>query len=65
MRDKIVEYLIGDGGPLRVRAILAEATTATVAYLWIAEKSVPDALVTAWAAIMAFYFATRSQQDKP
>jgi hypothetical protein len=59
MKDKMFEALFGEGGLLRVRAVLAIGLTATCAVLWLDERTVPDALLATTAAADAYYFAAR------
>ncbi|KKL44649.1 hypothetical protein LCGC14_2363570 [marine sediment metagenome] len=60
MLQTIFDRLTGDGGFLRVRAMIALALTGVVAYLFLTGGAVPDDLMKAWFAATAFYFGTRS-----
>jgi hypothetical protein len=57
--EKLYEALFGEGGLLRVRAILAFALTGACIYLFIDDSAVPDTLLTLTAGADAYYFATR------
>ena len=61
MLQTIWDTLTGDGGFLRVRAMIALGLTGVVAYLFLVGGTVPDDLMKAWFAATALYFGMRSK----
>ncbi len=57
--DAIKNLLTGEGGLLRVRAILAFTLTGTVCYLFIDGQSVPGELLALAGGTLGYYFGTR------
>ncbi len=55
----LVANLTGEGGLLRVRAVLALAITAVVLAMFFDEKAIPDALLVTWSGVTALYFGSR------
>ena len=60
MKDKLFDALFGEGGLLRVRAVLAFALTGASIYLFIDGQSVPDPLLALTSSTVAFYIAGRT-----
>ena len=56
---KLTELLVGEGGLLRVRGLLALGTTGVVLAMFLQELAIPAALLTAWAGITGVYFGGR------
>ena len=56
---KLIELLVGEGGLLRVRGLLALGTTGAVLAMFLQEIAIPAALLTAWAGIIGVYFGGR------
>jgi hypothetical protein len=57
--DKAYDALFGDGGLLKVRAILAFMLTGACIFLWIDTGNVPDALLATAGPAIGYYFASR------
>lgn len=62
MRDKIADWLFGDGGILRVRAILTYTLLTLVAYMTFTDEIAPDQLVQLAVMAVSFYFGTRASK---
>ncbi len=60
MKERILEALFGDGGILRVRALLAFILVGLVGYGFLDGKVEGDTLVTLAATAVAFYFGQRT-----
>ena len=56
------EALFGDGGLLKVRALLAFLVTSVTMYMWAEEISVTDAQLVIVTGIDAYYFGVRGAQ---
>ncbi len=56
------EALFGDGGLLKVRALLAFVVTGVTMYMWAEEISVTDAQLVIVTGIDAYYFGVRGAQ---
>ena len=56
------EALFGDGGLLKVRALLAFLVTGVTMYMWAEEISVTDAQLVIVTGIDAYYFGVRGAQ---
>ena len=57
--QSLTNLLTGEGGLLRVRALLAFAFTGTVCYLFIDGQSVPGELLALVGGSVGYYFGTR------
>ena len=58
--NKLIELLTGEGGILRVRALLAFGLTGTVCFLALSETSVPQEILVLDGTALGFYFAQRA-----
>lgn len=58
--DTLKDALFGEGGLIRVRAIIAFALTGTLCYLAIDGADVPDWLLGVAGPAIGFYFGTRA-----
>ncbi len=63
LRETVLWALFGSGGLLKVRAILAYATTGLIGYMYVNEIAIPESLTNGWLVIIAFYFATRAAES--
>lgn len=57
--DKLATLLTGEGGILRVRALIAFAFVGTVCYLFADGQSVPGELLGLTGGAVGYYFGTR------
>ncbi len=57
--DFIKNLLIGEGGLLRVRALLAFALTGCTVYLFVDGVDAPPELMTLTGGAVGYYFGTR------
>ena len=57
--EKVLALLTGEGGVLRVRALIAFAFVGTVCYLFAAELTVPGELLALTGGVLGFYYGTR------
>ena len=58
--SKLVELLTGEGGLLRVRAVIVFAFVGTVCYLFADGQSVPGELLALTGGAVGYYFSTRA-----
>lgn len=58
--EKLVTLLTGEGGLLRVRALITFALVGTVCYLFIDTQTVPGELLALTGGAFGFYFGTRA-----
>ena len=58
----LTNLLTGEGGLLRVRALLAFGFTGTACYLFIAGTAVPGELLTLVGGTVGYYFGTRGAE---
>ena len=56
-------WLMGTGGVLRVRGLLALGITGAVLFMYVEGTEVPEPVVAIWAGVVAFYFGTRSKES--
>lgn len=60
MRQQLMDALFGDGGLVRVRALLAFSFSAATIYLWVSGDPVPDALLATTTGAVGYYFGSRT-----
>ena len=60
--DKILNLIFGEGGLLRVRAIIALGLTAVTSFMWVNEIPVSDQQELINGIVLAFYFGTRGAE---
>ena len=60
MITNFANYLTAEGGPLRVRALLAFAFTGVTCYLFLDGQQVPETLLVLNSGVVAFYFGNRA-----
>ena len=65
MFKQFLERLTGEGGPLRVRSILAFTVAGVYAYLAIESKIPTEDIKEITLLVVAFYFITRAAQAAP
>ncbi|KKK61604.1 hypothetical protein LCGC14_3012670 [marine sediment metagenome] len=58
--SRLIELLTGEGGILRVRALLAFGLTGTVCFLALSELPVPEPILILDGTALGFYFAQRA-----
>lgn len=58
--EKLATLLTGEGGILRVRALIAFALVGTVCYLFADGQSVPSELLGLTGGAVGFYYGNRS-----
>ena len=56
---RLIELLVGEGGLLRVRGLLALGTTVTVLTMFATETAIPSELLITWTGIIGIYFGSR------
>ena len=54
------DALFGEGGFLKVRALLAVMFTGATCFLWVTGEAVPDALLGVNAVVVGAYFGSRT-----
>ncbi len=63
MLQRLIDRLTAEGGPLRVRSILAFTVAGVFSYLAIVEGTIPtEDIKEVTLLVMAFYFITRAAQ---
>lgn len=60
MKD-ILDKLMAEGGPLRVRALIAFGIIAPYIYLAVKGKIAPEDVVATVVIVLGFYFITRAK----
>ena len=60
MRYKILDYLTGEGGPLRVRGMVTILLTLTICFMYATERAVPKEMVAAWFTWGGLYAIQRA-----
>ncbi len=60
-----MNWLFGEGGPLRVRAILAYVVVGVYAYLATIGDISPEEVGKLTLVVLAFYYVTRAGSGKP
>ena len=58
--EKVLALLTGEGGVLRVRALIAFAFVATCCYLFADGQTVPGELLALTGGVLGFYYGTRA-----
>lgn len=63
MKEKLIDWLTGSGGVLRVRGLLALAGMGTLCYMALNGDIGADVFVGVIAPILGFYAGIRSQRS--
>ena len=58
-RLKIMDWLVGEGGPFRVRGLLALSINGVALALFLQGQPVPDPLLGAWGLVNGVYLGSR------
>ena len=60
--DKILNLIFGEGGLLRVRALIALGLTAVTSFMWVNEIPISGQQELINGIVLAFYFGTRGAE---